>query len=446
MGLNDAGDLIPVSTCGGSLMSNPYDDNEYRTATDWGTDCGATLSARRNGAADWETLAMFYPALQISTLDGPAALPLAVTQIREVQSNAGTELRQEFIFTLTDANGASLQPGPHAQAILYQGGRFVDLGHPEIDKVTARGARAGDRLCVYELDAQPPRWGCETLTAGDTTLALVARTDWQPEILVTPWSSVTLEITVTNIPAGLPLMARVYPASGTASDDVALTPATDGYTGTFTLAQPAYQAFIQVWVDEADTGAAPRREVVTGYAIGGSAACPPSCSSKKKPYPRQQLSADTVCDASGQNFRPAVAPDGQVLLYADFTATEGFYTLQKATRLPEPLPWATVVGAGYYVLQTPDAPPLTETASINFRYRRQDVPPGEENFLALYYWTGSTWAKLPTLRHPGYNEVTAPAQGPGLYVLMSSLEIPLPAPTTVAQGRGSGRRVAFCSV
>ena len=389
---------------------------------------------------------MAYPALQISTMDGPTALPLAMTQIREVSSDASVEPLSEFIYTLTDANGASLQPGPHAQAILYQENRVIDLGQPEIDKVTARGARAGDRLCVYELDAQPPRWGCETLILGDTTLALVARTDWQPEIRITPWSSVTLALTVTNVPAGQPVIARVYPASGAATAAIALVETAGGYTGTFTLAQPAYQASVQVWVNEGETETAPRREAVTGYAIGGSAACPPRCSTPGGPPGRRQLSADVGCAAMGENFRPAVSPDGQVLLYADFTATEGFYTLQKATRLPDPLPWATVVGAGYHVLQTPNAVPLTGTASINFRYRRQDVPAGEEDFLALYHWTGSAWTKLPTLRHPAYNEVTAPAQGPGLYVLMSSLEIPLPAPTTVAQGRGSGRRVAFCSV
>jgi len=425
MGLDDAGNLIPVSTCGGSLMSNPYEANEYRTAATWATECGATLSARRNGASDWETLVMAYPALQSSAMDGPAALPLAVTQIREVPSDASVEPLSEFIYKLTDANGASLQPGPRAQAFLYQENRLMELGHPEIDKVTARGARAGDRLCVYELDAQPPRWGCETLTPGDTTLALVARTDWQPEVRVTPWSSVTLALTVANVPAGQPVMACVYPASGAATTAVALVETAGGYTGTVTLAQPAYQASILVWINESDTETAPRREAVTGYAIGGSAACPPNCSSGGGPGLRL-LPEEAACAAPGENFRPAVAPDGQVLLYADFTATEGFYTLQKATRLPEPLPWATVVGAGYYILQTPDAPPLTGTASINFRYRRQDVPPGEESFLALYYWTGSTWTKLPTLRHPAYNEVTAPARGPGLYALMSSLEIPLP--------------------
>ncbi|MBN1876694.1 MAG: VCBS repeat-containing protein [Anaerolineae bacterium] len=433
MGLTDDGALTPVATCGASLMGNPYESNEYRTVDSWAADCSTTLSARRNGGADWETITLFYPQLQTVTNPGPTALPLAVTQINEIQANTTSEPLTKFIFSLTDAYGAALQPGAHAEAFLYQGDRLVDLGHPKIDKVTAHGARAGDRLCVYEFEAQPPRWGCETLTDDDTYLALVPRDDWQPEILVTPWSSTTLEITVTNIPMGLNLVGKVYPSNGSATGDLTLIAVADSYTGAFTLTQPAYQAFIQVWVDESGTEIAPRREAVTHYAIGGSAVCPPSCSSCIRPPCTRQVAENTLCNSettratSGQNFRPAIAPDGQVLLYADFTATEGFYTLQKATRLPDPLPWATVVGAGYYVLQTPDAPPLTGTASINFRYRRQDVPSGEEDFLTLYHWTGNTWRQLPTSRHPGYNEVTAPAQGPGLYALMSSLEIPLPA-------------------
>jgi len=426
VGQNNAGDLIPVSTCSGSLMGNPYEENEYRTDTEWAADCGQTLSARRNGAADWETIAAFYPALETDAWAGPFVLPLKVTQISEVTSYE--DLLPVFMVSLTDLYGASLQPGPHAQAILYQGNRVIDLGHPEINVVTARGARAGDRLCVYELNAQPPRWGCETLEVGDTSLALVPRTDWQPEILVTPWDKTTVSITVTNVAPGLRMMGQVYPSNGQAGAAQQLTEAGDGYTATFTLPTPDTQALVQIWAADPDNiETAPRREAITSYAIGGSAACPPRCSTPGGPGLRLQ-SEEAVCAATGENFRPAVSPDGQVLLYADFTATEGFYTLQKATRLPEPLPWATVIGAGYHVLQTPNAVPLTGTASINFRYRRQDVPPGEESFLALYYWTGSTWTKLPTLRHPDYNEVTAPAQGPGLYALMSSLEIRLPFP------------------
>ncbi|MBN2004176.1 MAG: VCBS repeat-containing protein, partial [Anaerolineae bacterium] len=306
MGLDATGALAPVATCGGSLMSNPYESNEYRNAADWATDCGATLSARRNGTSDWGTIATFYPALQTAVWEGPAVLPLAVTQISEEASAASTTPLAAFIFSLTDGYGASLQPGPHAQAILYQDNRFIDLGHPEIDKVIARGARAGDRLCVYEPDAVGgPRWGCETLATGDTRLALVPRADWQPEVLVTPWSSRTVEITVTNVPPGLSLLGRVYPHSGYATAPHSLTPSGEGYTGMFTLPTPDFQALIQVWVDEPETETAPRREVVTGYAIGGSAACPIQCSTPGGPPGRRQLSADVGCAAMGENFRPA---------------------------------------------------------------------------------------------------------------------------------------------
>lgn len=55
------------------------------------------------------------------------------------------------------------------------------------------------------------------------------------------------------------------------------------------------------------------------------------------------------------------------------------------------------------------------------------MPPGEAAFVKLYHWDGAVWTPLPTtlMSSSYYNEATAPLHGPGLYVLMSSLELPL---------------------
>ncbi|MCP4537493.1 MAG: hypothetical protein GY832_10135 [Chloroflexi bacterium] len=428
LGLNDAGIVVPVATCRGSLMSNSYSMDEFRNSDGWAAECATTMSARRSGRADWDTITTFYPQLSATTVNtGPAALPLAVTQIVEVELADDDFPLEEFIFTLTDEHGAILQPGPHAQVILYQEERIVDLGRPDINKVYARGAREGDRLCVYELDAQPPRLGCETLTPNDNYLSVAGRENWQPEVLVTPVSSSSIKVDVNAVPAGLDLYGRLYPGQGGATNVLALTPTAEGYQVFFTLTEPDVKGYIHIWVDESDrlrsAASSPRREVVTSYALGGNPDCEDDCSSGGR-------APTGVCASRAaeeqESFVPAISPDGQVLLYGNVAFADGeFYALQKATLLPDPLPWATVVGEGYHVLRSPGAPTLTGT-SINFRYREQDVPPGEEDFLSIYYWNDTEWEKLPTVRNPDSNEVSALSHGEGLYALMTSLEIPLP--------------------
>ncbi|MCP4537492.1 MAG: hypothetical protein GY832_10130 [Chloroflexi bacterium] len=421
LGLNNAGVVIPVATCGGSLMSNSYSTDEYRNSDGWATECATTMSARRSGRADWDTITTFYPQLSATTVNtGPAALPLAVTQIVEVQLVDEDFPLEEFVFTLTDEHGAIFQPGPHAQAILYQEGRIVDLGRPDINKVYARGAREGDRLCVYELDAQPPRLGCETLTPNDNYLIVAGRENWQPEVLVTPVSSASIKVDVNAVPTGLNLYGRLYPGHGGATDALTLTPTAEGYQVFFTLTEPDVKGYIHIWVDEPDITSLPRREVVTSYALGGNPDCEDDCP------PGGRAPTESCSETEKESFIPAISPDGQVLLYGNVAFADGeFYALQKATLLPDPLPWATVVGEGYHVLRSSGAPTLTGT-SINFRYREQDVPPGEEDFLSIYYWNDTKWENLPTVRNPDSNEVSALSRGAGLYALMSSLEIPMP--------------------
>jgi hypothetical protein len=287
-----------------------------------------------------------------------------------------------------------------------------------VDKVIARGARLGDRLCVYELDADPPRLGCETITEDDTVLMLVKKATWEPEIIVSPISSRTVTIIVSaTLAADETLYARIYPEGGKATAAHALTASGSDYRYTFEVAEAAVAGDVQVWVDEADGETDPRREAVTSYALGGSPECDLFC----PPGGRCPQGNGGEID----NFIPAISSDGQVLLYGNVKFAEGeFYALQKATRLPDPPAWATVVGDGYYLLASDGAPPLTDIASVNFRFRQQDVPAGEEDFLRLYFWDGAAWQKLATERTRP-NEVAAASQGAGLYALMSTLEIPL---------------------
>jgi hypothetical protein len=63
--------------------------------------------------------------------------------------------------------------------------------------------------------------------------------------------------------------------------------------------------------------------------------------------------------------------------------------------------------------------------SISFNYLGSEVPPGEETGLRVYHWDGSIWRQLPTALDLYHNTASAPAQGPGIYVLMSSVVLPL---------------------
>ncbi len=419
LGLNDEGMVVAVNSCTGSLMTNAHVTNEYRTGSAWAAACATTISARRNGRADWETITTFYPWLTANAQTGPLALPLALPEIAEIEPDESVaEPLADFTFSLSDSYGASLQPGDYAEAVLYQDDAFIELGRPTVDKVIARGARLGDRLCVYELDADPPRLGCETVTEDDTVLMLVEQPTWTPEIIVSPISSRTVTIIVSaTLAADETLVARIYPEGGAATAAHALADAGGDYRHTFELAEAAVAGDVQVWVDEPEGETDPRREAVTSYALGGSPECDLFC----PPGGRCAQSAGGEID----NFIPAISSDGQVLLYGNVKFADGeFYALQKATRLPDPPAWATVVGDGYYLLASAGAPPLTEIASVNFRFRQQDVPAGEEDFLRLYFWDGTAWQKLATERTRP-NEVAAASQGAGLYALMSTLEIPL---------------------
>jgi len=102
-----------------------------------------------------------------------------------------------------------------------------------------------------------------------------------------------------------------------------------------------------------------------------------------------------------------------------------FYTIQGMAGLP-PLPAGrTVIGQGYSLVATPGTPVLT--GSVSIQYLSNDVlnAGASEEQLTLYYYTGTTWSALPTVRDTYFNLATAPSQGVGVYALMASEQVPL---------------------
>lgn len=420
LGMTDNGDLVPVDTCAGA-MADPYRDDysEFHPDVGWLPNCAPTLSNRRTARSDWSTIATVYPWLSKPTSDysgvnpGPAQWPLNATQIEIVEPVTPTVALEVPIFYLVRAEGGRYQPGRSARSFLFQGERLTDLGHPTVDQVLARGAAPGDRICMFELTAR--RLGCESVQAGDEQLTVASVPAWQPDIIVSPVTSKTVDVRINNVPTGLTVKARIFPINAPASNTATLVPQATTYAGRIEMLEPTYEAYVQIWVDEPS----PRREVVTDYAVGGN--------------PGHRRSSGGHRRSGGGHRRSSGAPilssDGQVIIYVDdnLFAENEFYVVQSATVVPNPPAWATVVGQGYRVAASQHAPDLIGTP-ISFAYMGRDVPTGEENGLHIYFWDGSTWERLPTTLDTYYNRASAASRGPGLYALMSSIEVPLQGP------------------
>ncbi|MBN1246021.1 MAG: VCBS repeat-containing protein [Anaerolineae bacterium] len=409
MGFNVLGQLVPVTTCPGA-MTDPYRDDysEFHPLTDWLAECAGTLSHQTTGRADWQTITTFYPWLDGATTNsGPSGLPLAVTQVDFVSPPAADASLPIPLFYLSQ-HGHSLQPGGSARAFLFLAGgdTVIDLGRPSLDQVLARGAAPGDRLCVFEPGQD--RLGCEVVQAGDEQLALYTLASGLPRVDLEALDEQHIGVSVGLLEDGLVVRVRLYPADGGTPAEGVLSRVGDVYTGVLVPAEPAPKATVHVWVEET----APAREIVTDYVLGGN----PAYVRGRMAYVRGRMA-------------PAVSSDGQVILFGnDLTFPDGeFYSLQALSSAEDTPPWTTPIGQVYRLLASASAPSLIGT-SISFSYLGSEVPPGEESWLKIYYNDESVpgnWQPLETTRDMDYNHAVADAQGPGLYVLMSSLEIPL---------------------
>ena len=418
----DANYLLKLLTddCPGA-MSDPYSaiNDEFRPATDWLPACQETLAQHSTGRSDWASIIAFYPGMAAPSTPfgavnpGPSALPLAVTTIQQRAPITPVATLESPLFYLVNENGGRVQPGGSAGAYLYQGDFVIDLGNPTQDRVLARGAAVGDRLCVYEPAAL--HLGCETIHPNDEQLTLRLAPDWTPQITVSPVTSRTIEVAVSHLDPGLALMGRLYPANGPAPTAVPLVTVNDGYHATFQMPEPTFEGHLQVWVAEAE----PRREAVSSFVIGG----PPGYQRGGGGYQR-----------GGGGYQrgggaPVGDPDGQATLFAqDLNLGENdFLTFETLLQSPAPPTWATVVGRAYR-LSTYSSSVQFDRASVSFSYFERDVPPGLEENIEIYRWDGQTWQPLATTLDRYRNFASAAFPGSGVYALMTSLRIPLSGP------------------
>lgn len=438
---------VPANECPGA-MNDPYRDaySEFQPEGGWSEPgCVRTLSQQELGRTDWETIRARYPNLaapqRFNENPGPSAMPLDVTQISFVTADDSPTTLDVPLFYLIDDAGAIYIPDQNARAFLFQGNRLTDLGQPALDQVQAWGARAkhNDRICVFEGGSDS--LGCEVVRTGDdqVTMGSTPGEDrWEPDIRVTPVSSRTIAVEVLNVDAGVRIGARLYPVDDVAGVCILLAEESDRYVGLFpTAREPILDGHIHVWQDSGNgddcsqpTQAA-QRESITSYNIGGN------------PVHRRSRGVHRRSRGVHRRSRgaPAMSSDGQVILFGEVLETnldeEWFVTLQETNRVPALPPGRTLVGQGYRLNASPNAPELTteQGASISFGYLGDQVPADEEAFLRVYYYAeddemchldpAACWRQLDTALETDYNLASARAQGSGLYALMSSREIVL---------------------
>lgn len=158
--------------------------------------------------------------------------------------NEGSMLTANLTFVTRQSSGDRIRL-PTAQAYLTQtqgnddptDDVLIALGSPtgDGDRVKGRGAVPGDKLCLYDFGASNGkiRAGCiERLSAENVSIpVLIIEPDaegdiWSPQIEVTPITTRTLAISVTQpLSPVLPLSVQVYPAHYPTTKDMPQQPA-----------------------------------------------------------------------------------------------------------------------------------------------------------------------------------------------------------------------------
>ncbi len=234
---DENGDIVGVVRvdCEGSVMTTAYDDDysEFLDFSDldpanWPGACSKTVAAHTTGFSDWETIQRKYPMVSkpgAAPNPGPAALPLALTQVQFVQpATAGRALPARF-FDLRAAGQGGRLAVAQGQAYL-----FKTQGTPEIsddtvvllgstgssDSIKVRGAAAGDRVCVFANDGGSAQIGCaEGVTELTSSIPVAAVAGWQPNVQVQPIMVPTLSISVTQVAGQAEPQIRVQPLGPT---------------------------------------------------------------------------------------------------------------------------------------------------------------------------------------------------------------------------------------
>jgi hypothetical protein len=450
--------------------------------------CQNSLAERTTGRPDWGTIRTFYPVLKepTKTLDGPGNLPLEVTNVFLIDPQ---ETRQTLRARNFEVRDNKPEPErlrlPAAQAYLFQTQGTPDLSDDILvrlgtptgggDRIKARGAFPGDRLCLFDRSGSQTYAGCDDdLSASDISIGLAAVDySWQPQIEVNPVTSRTMQITVTqNITDGADLNVQMFPAqywsvpgfSGL-SPTATMTSTGSIHTQTLTLRLPAYEVAVRVWVDDD-----PGRETVDQFRLNPpweSASAGPNSGFGGGPNsgfgggpnsgfgggpnsgfgggpnsgfgggPNSGFGGGPNSGFGGgpnSGFgggAPILSADAQVVIYSKRGLFEdnGVDTIQILDWIPEinTHPWLVPVGQAYHVRLDPT---IDDERIITLTYLQRDVPEGYEHTLNVYFLEegGSEWKRLDTKRYVENLVVAELENSDGTYAVMSTVKMPALSP------------------
>jgi subtilisin-like proprotein convertase family protein len=439
LGLTDQNLLVPVDTshpdqgCTGSAMGDVYqdDNSEFLDTSGWEGDCLQTLAHRILGRSEWATIQAWYPFLHGSDRTGfnpgPGDMPFALTTVQVLPPTTPTNALADPTFFIDYQGEEDSSSSSHAFLLRQEtGGDYViDLGNPVSgqDRVLARGAQPGDRLCVFD----PPRgqFGCNRIEAnGSDHLAMEQNQDWAPVIQISPVNTQTLAISVElSQPSPIGLEARLFPEYGWGSLPIPLEdPEGDAvYSGTFpAYPYPPAAGHVGLYWAGDDSPKA-----MAHYAVGGNPGVNPF-SQGHGPFSQGHGPFSQGHGPFSQGHGPfVVSPDGQMFIYTPQPEFEegDLYIIHGLAGVPD-LPRGKVLIGQAYRLVSAGVP--VQDPSVSFQYLGIDALKAQvdEGELRIHFWDGARWSVLETVVDDYYNMATARGQGDGVYALLAWQTVP----------------------
>jgi hypothetical protein len=341
---------------------------------------------------------------------GPPAPPAPLTTVNFVPASDASPLLPNQTFDLRYVESETASPA--ARGFLIRNNRVLDQGKPVVGstQLTLQGAQVDDRFCLFDVahsGISRRQFGCKSLELTDSELPMKKDLNWAPMIEVSPITSKTIAISVTQpLEAGPTLIATLYPEDESTATQITLALTGDRYTGIFNSAIPAMSAFVGVAVNEAATPANPRREVIIDYGVGGSGA----------KGPVSMFGGAPVISSDGQaQFAPAQRID---------LAEGEFVAWQSMVGQPPAPSNQRFVGQAYRLIALPAH--LANDGVISIRTADGSVATARsassQQTPVLHYWKENQWTPLPSEQHTAVNGdtmISGRSQGVGFYALLA---------------------------
>ncbi|MBI1294943.1 hypothetical protein GC175_08295 [bacterium] len=414
LSLNENNEAVEIDTCTGSAMGFAYleENTEFVfDTTHWGSACGNTLANQTLGRTEWDTIKLWYQYVRVPTVvnNGPFAPPVPLTQIEFVLPSSPTTPIPDQTFSLGYQNGETASAAARGWLIVDQ--RVQDQGSPisGTTTLTLNNAQLGDRFCLFDISPQGSRrqFGCEVIEFDDNTLTLRKDENWAPVIQLSPVTSRTINISVTQaVAAGTQLQATIYPEDQNTATTIDLVSQGDTHTGTFVSPIPATSAYVSVNVAEAASEEVPRREVIIGYGVGGSGAYGPAW----------RLGGAPIISSDGQ---------AEYAFEENTTLTDDQYVVwQSMAGSPGDELDVDLAGNAYRLLARPES--LAEGGTLSIRLPGTPPPTARSHAaitdeLEIHFWTGSEWVPIGSrlVEDPqGGAKVIGKSRGIGVYALL----------------------------